>query len=293
MHIDEVETDAVLVGELIAEQFPQWAGRPISRVPSAGTDNALYRLGDDLIVRLPRIHWAAGQVEKEHYWLPRLRPYLPLALPEPLAIGEPGAGYPYYWSVYRWLTGENLTLEQLADPVQTAADLAQFILALQKIDTTGGPLAAENDLRGVPLRTRDEATRKGIGQLAGIIDVEAATAVWESALEAAEWEREPVWFHGDMLPGNLLFENGRLQAIIDFGGLGVGDPAPDLMIAWNLFAREGRQAFREALGVDDATWARGRGHALSQAVIFIPYYLETNPVGVGYARRAVEEVLIG
>jgi aminoglycoside phosphotransferase (APT) family kinase protein len=256
-----VETDSALVEQLLTDQFPEWAEGPISRVPSAGTDNALYRLGDDLVVRLPRIHWAVDQVEKEHGWLPRLSPYLPLAVPEPLAMGEPGAGYPWHWSVYRWLPGENLRLEEIADPVRAAVGLAGFLLALQGIDTAGGPLAAEHGLRGVPLATRDWATRKAIGQLRRMIDVAAALGVWEAALEADEWEGEPVWFHGDMLPGNLLFETGRLRAVIDFGGLGVGDPAPDLMIAWNLFAGESRRAFREALGVDGATWARGGGRS--------------------------------
>jgi aminoglycoside phosphotransferase (APT) family kinase protein len=138
---------------------------------------------------------------------------------------------------------------------------------------------------------RDTPTRKAISALQGILDNDAVTAAWEAALQAPEWNDAPVWFHGDMLPGNLLFERGRLKAVIDFGALGVGDPACDLMIAWNLFSGESRDVFRAALAVDDATWARGRGWALSQALIFIPYYLNSNPVGVGYARRAIEEAL--
>ena len=291
MHEDEVHTDAALVRRLLAAQFPQWADLPIEWVQSAGTDNALYRLGDDMAVRLPRIGWAVGQVDKEHRWLPRLAPSLPLAIPVPLEKGEPGAGYPWHWSVYRWLAGENATSERIADPRQAARDLAGFITALQGIDVTGGPLAVEHNLRGVPLAMRDAATREAIGALDGTIDADGATAAWEAALQAPEWDRAPVWFHGDLLPGNLLFERGRLSAVIDFGELGVGDPAPDLMIAWGLFSGASRDAFRGALAVDDATWARGRGHALSQALIFIPYYWETNPVGVGNARSTIEEVL--
>lgn len=291
MHDDEVATNAPLVHRLLTAQFPQWADLPNQPVPTAGTDNALYRLGDDMVVRLPRIHWAVGQVEKDHEWLPKLAPYLPLAIPAPLVMGEPGEGYPWHWSVYQWLDGENATIEQIAEPCQAAIDLAQFITALQQIDPTGGPLAADHDLRGAPLSTRDAETREAITALHGMIDTDAVTAVWDAALQVSEWDRAPVWFHGDLLPGNLLFKNGQISAVIDFAGLGVGDPACDLMIAWGLFSGESRNVFCTALEVDDATWARGRGLALSQALIFIPYYLNTNPVGVSNAWRTIGEIL--
>jgi len=291
MHDDEVNTDMSLVIRLLASQFPHWADLPLSTVESAGTDNAIYRLGDDMAVRLPRIHWATGQADKERNWMPKLAPHLPLAIPAPLAKGTPGEGYPWDWSIYRWLEGENLTLEQVPDPNQSAIDIANFIIALQKIDITDAPLAIDYGLRGEPLATRDMDTREAISALHEMIDVDAVTKIWDSALHASEWDREPVWFHGDLLPGNLLFKQGRLSAVIDFGGLGVGDPACDLMIAWSLFSGESRDAFRRALQVDDATWARGRGHALSQALIFIPYYLETNPVGVKNAWHTINEIL--
>lgn len=287
MHADEVETDASLVRRLLKGQFPQWADLPIKRIESAGTDNAIYRLGDDMAVRLPRIHWAIEQVDKEHRWLPRIAPLLPLAIPDPLAKGAPGEGYPWDWSIQRWLEGENATVEAPADLCQAATGLAKFIIALQRIDPTGGPPAG----RGVPLVLRDAAMRAAIAEVRGLLDADAVTAAWEAALEAPEWDRPPVWVHGDLLPGNLLVERGRLSAVIDFGGLGVGDPACDLMIAWSLFSGESREVFRAALGVDNATWVRGRGHALSQAIIFIPYYLDTNPAGVRIARRVVDEVL--
>ena len=291
MHVDEVDTGVHLVRRLLAAQFPHWADLTLTPVQSAGTDNAIYRLGDDMAVRLPRIGWAVGQVEKEHRWLPVLAPHLPLAVPLPLAMGTPGEGYPWHWAVHRWLPGENATIEQIADPSQAAAELAQFLLSLQLIDTAGGPLATEHNLRGVPLAARDASTREAIAALRGTIDTEAAMAVWEAALRAPQWNGPLVWFHGDVLPGNLLFEHGRLRAVIDFGGLGVGDPACDLMIAWALFSGESRDVFRKTLEVDDGTWARGRGHALSQALIFIPYYLYTNPAGVARARHSIAEVL--
>lgn len=293
MHADEVATSVDLVRRLLAEQFPQWAGLPVVPVPSAGTDNAIYRLGDDLVVRLPRIHWATGQIEVERGWFPQLGPHLPLAVPEVVAVGEPGAGYPWRWAVYRWLPGRNPVPSDGPAAVRIAEDLAAFIRALQALPTDGGPDAAANGLRGVPLITRDRATREALAALEGEIDTARATAVWEAALAAPEWHRAPVWFHGDLLPGNLLVHDGRLHAIIDFSGLGVGDPAPDLMIAWGLFSGESRAAFRAALGVDEATWRRGRGHALSQAAIFIPYYRDTNPSGVAAALHQLRQVLAG
>ena len=291
MHVDEVDTDVSLVSRLLAAQFPQWADLSIEPVQSAGTDNVIYRLGDDMAVRLPRIHGATDQVDKEHRWLPRLAPLLPIAIPVPLAKGTPGEGYPWNWSVYRWLEGEAATIERIADPRQAAIDLAQFITALQRIDAKDGPLAVNHNLRGVPLAARDTDTREALAALHGMLNTDAATMVWEVALQAPAWDREPVWFHGDLLTGNMLFERGRLSAVIDFGGLGVGDPACDMMIAWSLFSGESRDMFRGALAVDDATWKRGRGHALSQALLFIPYYLNTNPVGVGNAQRMIDEIL--
>lgn len=291
MHTDEIETSPALVRRLLRAQFPHWAELPIWRVPSAGTDNAIYRLGESMAVQLPRIYWATGQVEKEHHWLPKLAPRLPLKIPMPLAKGEPAAGYPWEWSIYQWLDGESARIELLADPCQSAVELAEFILALQRMDNEGGPLAVEHGLRGAPLRLRDANTRRAIAEMCGLIDAPAAIRVWERALAVTEWDRQPVWFHGDLLPGNLLVVDGRLSAVIDFAGLGIGDPAPDLMIAWGLLSGESREVFRKALGVDDATWTRGRAHALSQAAIFVPYYLQTNPVGVSNALQMIAAVL--
>jgi aminoglycoside phosphotransferase (APT) family kinase protein len=292
MHTDEIDTDVSLVSRLLAAQFPQWADLPIRPVPSAGTDNVLYRLGDDMVVRLPRIHEATGQVDKEHHWLSKLAPRLPLAIPVPLAKGTPGAGYPWPWSVYRWLEGENATIERIADPVQAATALAQFIAALQRIDSTGGPLSGTpNFSRGEPLAMRDSQTRAAIASLHGTLDTDAATAAWEAALQSPAWSSPPVWIHGDLQSGNLLAQHGRLRAVIDFGSLSVGDPACDLQVAWNLLSAETRAVFRAALAVDDATWARGRGWALSVGLIALPYYQSTNPILAGISRRAIDEVL--
>lgn len=291
MHENEPAVDRSLVRRLLAAQFPEWADRPIVPFESTGTTNFIYRLGDDVAARLPRVGYGVRQVDKEGLWLEQLAPLLPLDVPVPLATGEPGEGYPYRWSICPWLEGEPAAPDRIDDPCRAAVDLAEFIACLQRIDTAGGPLAVEHGLRGAPLATRDRSTREAIAALEGSIDTAAATAVWEAALDAPEWDREPVWLHGDLLPGNLLCRQGRLSAVIDFGSLGVGDPACELMIAWSLFSGESRKAFREALGVDDATWARGRGHALSQPLIFIPYYLHSNPDGVAAARRTLDSVL--
>ena len=290
MRADELDTDAALVDRLLAAQFPRWAGLPIVRVESAGTDNAIYRLGDALAVRLPRIHWATGQPELEREWLPRLAPHLPLAVPVPLATGEPGEGYPWRWSVVPWLPGENASAVGV-DPREAAADLARFVLALQRIDTRGAPAAG----RGVPLVKRDAPTRAAIEELRGLpelgLDLDAVTAAWETALRAPAWDGPPVWLHGDLQAGNLLAVEGRLSAVIDFGCLGVGDPACDSIFAWNFLSAETRDAYREALDVDDATWDRGRGWALSVGLIALPYYRVTNPVLADIGRHAIDEVL--
>jgi aminoglycoside phosphotransferase (APT) family kinase protein len=292
MHDDEVDTNTALVRRLIAAQFPQWADRPLTPVDSAGTDNALYQLGDDMVVRLPRIAWAVGQVEKEQRWLPKLAPYLPLAIPIPLAQGSPGAGYPWHWSVYRWLAGENATFDRLADPIQTAQDLARFIIALQQIDTTGGPPSGPpNSWRGVPLAGLDDRVRAAIPTLPTMINADAVTAAWDTALNTPAYDTTPVWLHGDIQAGNLLAQQGRLSAVIDWGCLGVGDPACDVQVAWNLFDAHTRTAFHAALEVDDATWARGRGWALYFGVLALPYYQYTNPVLAGIARHAIDQVL--
>jgi aminoglycoside phosphotransferase (APT) family kinase protein len=292
MHADELDINVPLVSRLLAVQFPQWADLPLEPVDSAGTDNAIYRLGDDMTVRLPRISGATGQVEKEHRWLPKLAPLLPLAIPVPLAKGMPAEDYPWHWSIYQWLEGDNATIESIADPHQAATGLAQFVAALQRIDPAGGPSpGAHNSFRGVPLATRDASTRAAIASLHNTLDADAVTAAWEAALQAPAWHGPAVWLHGDLNAGNLLAQKGRLSAVIDFGCLGLGDPACDLMVAWTLLSAETRDVFRAALPVDDATWARGRGWALSFGLIALPYYQNSNPVLSGIARHAIDEAL--
>ncbi|MDL2342630.1 aminoglycoside phosphotransferase family protein [Deinococcus sp. MIMF12] len=293
LHADELETDTDLVRCLLAAQFPQWADLPVRVFASAGSEHAIYRLGDDLAVRLPRIPEAAGQVEKELAWLPRLAPRLPLKVPVPLALGQPGEGYPLTWGVYRWLPGEPAFREHLTDFPQAARDLAAFLRALQGVDTAGGPVAdPTGGERGAPLLSRDAFTRENIAALPDDLDRVTLTAAWEAALQAPVWDKAPVWIHGDLKSDNLLAENGRLSAVIDFGALRAGDPACELAVAWNWLDAESRGVFREAVACDGATWDRGRGWALSIAAAEIPYYLHTNPAMVARSRYALSQVLL-
>jgi aminoglycoside phosphotransferase (APT) family kinase protein len=293
MHPDEVDADAALVGRLLAAQFPEWAGLPIEAVAGPGTDNTIYRVGETMAARLPRRAQNLGQLDKELRWLPVLGPRLPLAIPVPLAAGEPGEGYPFGWAVYPWLEGETATVERIGDLAQAAADIAHFVAALQQVDATDAPApGVHNSQRGAPLSTRDRSTRAAIAALGDMLDVDAVTTVWDAALAATAWEREPVWIHGDLDARNLLAREGRLSAAIDFGCLGAGDPAYDVMVAWKILSADTRDAFRNELSVDDATWTRGRGLALSQAVTALAYYtLETNAVLVREAERWLAEIL--
>ena len=224
MHADEVDIDVHLVRHLIAAQFPQWGDLPIEPVPSAGTVNAIYRLGDDMVVRLPRVHRWAAALEKEYHWLPKLAPHLPLRVPEPVAKGHPASWYPFSWAIYRWIDGQPYADELVDDEHQAAKDLARFVVELRRIDPViGAPRCGRK-----PLRELDAVTRAAIESARDVIDSDAATAAWERALEAPVWDGTPVWIHTDLLRPNLLVDGGRLWAVIDFGG--VGDPAADVSV---------------------------------------------------------------
>jgi aminoglycoside phosphotransferase (APT) family kinase protein len=255
----EVQIDVALVRRLLAAQFPQWASLALAPVESAGWDNTIFRLGSNLAVRLPRRRIGADQTRKEHRWLPVLAPHLPFAVPVPLGRGVPGEGYPWHWTVCPWLEGEIAALARVADMRAAAVRLARFIAALQAIDAQGGPV---HPFRGVSQAAHDQVIRAAAAVLADRLDIRSVLAVWEAALAVPETTYSPVWMHGDLHPANLLVERGELSAVIDFGLLGVGDPACDLMVAWTYLSADCRDAFRGALAVDNATWSRGRGWAL-------------------------------
>lgn len=260
------QIDARLVHRLVASQFPEWANLEVKPVEQSGWDNRTFRLGPHMTVRIPSGADYAAQVEKEQFWLPKLKPHLPLPIPEPLAMGRPELGYPWSWSIYKWLDGHAASTKTIADLQKFAIRLAEFLCALHKCSTVGGPVAGPHSFyRGGALAVYDGETRPAI---AGLSDQECAkilTEIWDFAL-ASTWQHEPVWVHGDIAVGNLLVNNGQLSAVIDFGQLCIGDPACDLVIAWTLFTNESRDAFRKTLKLDEATWARARGWALWKAL---------------------------
>ncbi|AXK35437.1 phosphotransferase [Streptomyces armeniacus] len=286
------EIDAALVRRLVDTQFPRWAGLPLELFASAGCDHVIYRLGEELAVRLPRHAGAIGQARKEFRWLPRLAPHLPLAVPVPVGVGEPGFGYPWPWAVSRWLDGEVATVDALADSTGAAAELARFLRSLQKFAPDGVPAeTGRGELGSWSLADRDRATRYAIAEVDGVFDAAAMTELWDAAMSAPAWDRPPVWFHGDFHTGNLLTVDGRLSAVIDFGGLGIGDPACDLMIAFTLMTAGSRAAFRDTLGVDDATWLRGRGWALATGLNAYTSYAAVNPRIAAQTTRQITEAL--
>ena len=269
MHVDELAIDEPLVRRLIGEQFPEWSRLPLHRVEPQGTDNAIFRLGGELSVRLARRRGPTGPGGKEAEWLPRLAPLLPCEIPVPVAQGRPGAGYPWFWEIHTWVQGDMLPVEAL-DPVQAARDLATVVRALQQADPAGAPPG-----RGIPLARRDEEFRSWLRSFTGD---PAVAGEWERALAAPVWEGPPVWHHGDLDARNWLVRDGRITGVIDWGAMGVGDPACDVMVAWKLHSTVARDAFRDALPTDDATWERARGWAVSQAVAALAYYTpENNP----------------
>ena len=285
MHRDAIT--AAVAARLVAEQFPAWADLPVVPVAESGWDNRTFRLGDELTVRLPTAEWYVAAVAKEHTWLPRLAPHLPLPIPLPVALGSPGGGYPWPWSVRRWIDGRPAADDRIADPVAFADDLARFLLALWSVAAAGGPVAGAHSFhRGGALAVYDEETRAALDLLGPRVDRAAATEMWDAALASAS-TGPPVWFHGDVAVGNLLVDAaGRLSAVIDFGTCGIGDPACDLVIAWTLFDGASRARFVELVGQDAGTWARARGWALWKALITLAAP-DAAPPHVDGARRTL------
>ncbi len=286
MHDGEVDIDAKLVTELIAGQFPRLSDLRLTAVESTGTVNAIYRLGAQLCARLPRVESWVRDLERECAWLPKLAPHLSLGVPTPVAMGRATSSYPFRWAIYRWIDGVTYAKEPVADEQRAAADLARFVAELRRLSPLGGPRAGRR-----PLHELDTVTRAAIDSSRAFIDADAAVAAWENALAAPPWDGSAVWIHGDLLRPNVLVRSGRLSAVIDFGAVGVGDPATDVIAAWSLFGPTGRGRFRRDLNVDDGTWRRARGIALHQAAMIIPYYAETNPQFVTLAQRTVQEVV--
>jgi aminoglycoside phosphotransferase (APT) family kinase protein len=290
MHAGQADIDEDLVHRLVRAQFPRWADLPVKQLASGGTVNAVYRLGDALTVRLPLTAGSVQDIAREMRWLPQLAPALPVTIPTVVASGEPGEGYPWPWAVHEWIDGETPVEGRLASPELIAHDLAGFVKALRSATVEGGPAA----YRGVPLAGVDQETRQAFEELSHTdepFDIDLATAVWDDALAAPLWTGPACWLHSDLMPSNLLVSGGKLTAVLDFATVGIGDPACDLIPAWNLLPSAARQVFRDAVQADEAMWRRGRGWALSMAAIQLPYYRTTNPIISGNARYVISEIL--
>lgn len=289
MHDDEVATDAALVARLVATQFPDLAGLPVTPVASIGTDNSMYRLGDTLSVRMPRIHWAVAPLEREFEWLPRIAPELPFATPVPIALGRPGDDYPWVWTVCRWLDGAHPVAGGTDAAEVLAADLARFVLAMRSLDPAGAPHTAWP----LPLHEEDGFVRSVLGDFGDRLDpvLDRVTRLWDDALAAPRRTGPLTWIHGDLSPSNLLVHGGRLAGVLDFGAMGVGDPASDLRVAWNLLPRAARARFRTELGADDAEWRRAKGWALLQALAQLAYFSVRDPPIAAGARHVIAELV--
>jgi aminoglycoside phosphotransferase (APT) family kinase protein len=283
MHADELQIDVPLVRRLLSEQFPQWSALPLDPVEPMGTDHAIFRLGDEFSVRLPRVAGRTNPGSRETEWLPRLRPMLPIEIPLPVAEGRPSSAYPWFWDIHTWVQGRTASVEAI-DEIQAARDLCAVIGALQTVDPDGAPVG-----RGVPLAERDADVRYWLERFDAGPEVRAP---WERALRAEPWTGPPVWHHGDLDARNWLISGGRISGVIDWGLMGAGDPACDVMVAWKLHSAEARDIIRELLSPDDATWDRARGWVLSQAIAILAYYTpENNPTLFREAEHWLELVL--
>lgn len=288
MHDDELAVPDDLVRALLREQFPRWADLPLHRVASTGTDNAVFRLGNDLGLRLPKVEWPVEAIAHEHRWLPVLAPLLPLELPVPVGDGRPSADYPWPWTVYPWLTGANPGIGSAPDDL--VDDLIQFRRALAEVPIDGAPAAG----RGEPIRLRDRQNRAGLQKLVDISEtatpLDALASCWDEIVTAEDHVGPAEWVHGDLTPGNVLLRPGR-AAVIDWTLMGVGDPAVELLPAWNLFDGNQRRRYRETLGIDDNTWLRGRGWAMTMSLAALPYYRVTNPPLAAMARHVLRQLV--
>ena len=285
MHVGETVVTLTQAAGLLAAQFPAWAALPLVPLTVAGSDNVMIRLGDDLVLRFPRLPGAVAALESEAVWLGWIRGTVPLAVPEMVAMGRPGDGYPFPWAVQRWIAGQNAWDAPVQD-LAAAQALADFVVALR-----ARPVPVEVPVKGGSLADRDGFLRQMIARLADEADPRQVARAWDTALALPSWDGAPVLVHADLHPLNLLVHNGKLAAVIDWGAFGAGDPALDLICGWTVLHSAGRALFRKRLSVDDATWARGWAFALSKAVMAAPYYRDSNPPLHAVMRRSLRRCL--
>jgi len=290
LHPEEADINEALIRRLLVSQMPQWAELPLRLVEPSGTDNVMVRLGDDLVLRLPRTEGAAVGIEKEQRLVPRIAAHLRVPLPSPVGFGEPGDGYPWHWSVSPWIVGRNPQPGEVS--VGLAIELAEFAKTLRAVDTFG--LTAEGPLhsyRADSIALRDEPTRRCIDECRGLLDASLVTQAWDQARRVVDFPGERVWMHSDLQPGNILVRDGKLASVIDWGGLALGDPAVDCIVAWTLLTPQTRPTFRSHVDVDGSAWARGRAWALSIALVALPYYVHSNEQITAWARHAIAQVV--
>jgi aminoglycoside phosphotransferase (APT) family kinase protein len=287
----EVVIDEDLVRALLHEQHEDLASLPLVEA-GEGWDNKQFRLGDELVVRLPRRQVAAALIEHERRWLPVLAPRLPLPVPAPVRAGRPGSGYPWAWAIAPWFVGETAAVVPGGVTAGTAVQLGHFLAALHQ----PAPLDAPVNPFRTSLSARSDAVTQRLSGLGQVIETEPALDVWRAALDAPGWSGPPVWLHGDLHPGNLVVKDGHLTAVIDFGDLTAGDPAVDLAVAWMLWPPDTRVEFRRAVNrspawpVDDVLWRRARGWALSLGLAYLANSLD-NPLMGAIGQRTIANVL--
>ncbi len=286
LHEDEIPIGPALVRALVDRALPQYADLALRPLEASGSSNALFRLGDGLLVRLPRQPGGTASIEKEARWLPVVAPRLPVPVPHVVAVGEPDLGYPERWSVTTWLPGRPPTVVTGGgdgDRRVLAEDLAEVVTRLRGLEVPAGATedASLRWYRGRPLPEHDADFRESVDACRRVpdldLDLDALVRVWDAAVAATAPVLEPRWFHGDLCAENLLVHDGRLAGVLDFGGLAVGDPTVDLMLAWEVLDAAGRETFRRALAVDDGTWLRGSGWAVFVTTMTFPYYRHTMP----------------
>jgi aminoglycoside phosphotransferase (APT) family kinase protein len=287
MHADEIDISFDLIKDLLFKQFPKWSHLPLKLMRPEGTDNAMYRLGNDKLIRLPRKESSSFSIEKELTWLPKLGVHLPLSIPNIIAKGVSDKNYPFTWLILEWLDGSSPDKENMVDEHKAAANLASFVKSMQKIKFDGAP----NCRRGKPLSTCDDEVKRSIPLLNGFYKIELLKNLWELALKTPQWKKDPVWVHGDLHAGNLLAKDKKIIGVIDFGLAGIGDPACDMMIAWTFLNKKSRKIFHSIVQPDKDTWNRGRGWALFLGIVGYPYYRLSNPIFAHIAKRALDEVV--
>lgn len=292
MHDDELDVPTGVVRGLIAAQFPEWAGLPVERVPSTGTVNAIFRVGERLAARFPL---RAGDAREVRGWLAaeaaaarELVGRTRFPVPEPIALGAPGPGYPLPWSVQTWLPGRTADERDPAGSVDFARDVAEFILGVRALDTRGRTFAGAG--RGGDLRAHDGWVEDCLARSGALLDVPALRRLW-CRLRDLPRTAPDVMTHGDLMPGNVLVADGRLAGVLDIGGLGAADPALDLVGAWHLLDPGPRQVLRDTLRCDDLSWDRGKAWAFEQSLGLVEYYARTNPVMSRTGRRTLTRLL--